>query len=250
MKYKFMNINLIDNKSYEKYDKVLKIILVGDTYVGKTNILAKYVDDKFENHSFTIGVDYKTSYETINNYYVKNQLWDTAGQERFRSIVKSYFKACDICILCFDSTIDIDKTYEDKSNLEGSICNIMNWIHMLEDNLDDKTLIWIVGTKIDLIDDIDKLKNNIREFTQYWRCNTNRVIKFAGWCSSKEDSFIKYDCDNIYSMNTVENGSIKDLFRMIIKTYITNKKNNYISSFNIKIDNYDEDNINNCCCIM
>lgn len=245
-----MDINLIDNKGYEKYDKVLKIILVGDTYVGKTNILAKYVDNKFENHSFTIGVDYKTSYEIINNYYVKNQLWDTAGQERFRSIVKSYFKNCDICILCFDSIIDIDKTYKDNSDLEGSICNIMSWIHILENSLDDKTIIWIVGTKIDLIDDVDKLKDNIREFTQYWRCNTNRVIKFAGWCSSKENSFVKYDCDNIYSMNTVENGSIKDLFRMVIKTYITNKKNNYISSFNIKIDNYDEDNMNSCCCIM
>lgn len=251
-----MDVKLLRNRGIDKYDYVLKIILVGDTFVGKTNILRKYLDEDvdFSKSTFTIGIDYKISYENINNSFIKNQLWDTAGQERFRSIIKSYFKSSDICLLCFDSTIDMDKKFNDKGSGEGSICNIMKWINILEDNLENNTMIWIIGTKIDILENNDmlKLKNNIREFIQYWRGNTNRVIKFAGWCSSKNNVFMEYDCDNIYFMTReVKEKKINDIFKLIIKNYIETKKKVFKTSLNIRIPKYEEENNNhNCCSIM
>ncbi|KAJ5077761.1 ras-related protein rab-37 [Anaeramoeba ignava] len=79
----------IDNSKTE-YDLTLKIILIGHSSVGKTNILTKFCDDKFfENSEITLGASFKTKIVEVNDKKVKLLIWDTAGQERFRSITKS-----------------------------------------------------------------------------------------------------------------------------------------------------------------
>ena len=71
-------------------DVCLKILLVGDSSVGKTTLLLQYVDGKFsENHITTIGVEYKDKEITVNNRKINLQIWDTSGQERYQAITKN-----------------------------------------------------------------------------------------------------------------------------------------------------------------
>lgn len=88
-----------------EYDHLFKILIVGDSTVGKTSVLVRYVDDVF-NPEFqtTIGVDFKVSTLQIEGKIVKLQLWDTAGQDRYRNIVSSYYRGAHGIILMFDLT--------------------------------------------------------------------------------------------------------------------------------------------------
>lgn len=74
-------------------DYLFKILIVGDSGVGKSNLLLRFVDNKFEpSHISTIGVDFKIKTIMIGEITIKMQIWDTAGHERFRSVVSSYYR--------------------------------------------------------------------------------------------------------------------------------------------------------------
>lgn len=88
-----------------EYDHLFKILIVGDSTVGKTSVLVRYVDDVFNSEfQTTIGVDFKVSTLQIEGKIVKLQLWDTAGQDRYRNIVSSYYRGAHGVILMFDLT--------------------------------------------------------------------------------------------------------------------------------------------------
>jgi small GTP-binding protein len=77
----------------EEYDYVLKILLLGDSGVGKSSILLRFADDAFyDSQSATIGVDFKVKFMNVLDRKFKIAIWDTAGQERFRTITSSYYK--------------------------------------------------------------------------------------------------------------------------------------------------------------
>ena len=77
----------------ESYDLLFKLILIGDSCVGKSNILSKYLKNEFDpNSRATVGVEFGTKNILINNKKIKIQIWDTAGQERYRSITSAYYK--------------------------------------------------------------------------------------------------------------------------------------------------------------
>lgn len=89
------------------YDYLMKVLLIGDSGVGKSCLLLKYTDDYFcERFISTIGVDFKIKTITIPgcDKIAKLQLWDTAGQERFRTIVSAYYRGSQAIVLCFDCT--------------------------------------------------------------------------------------------------------------------------------------------------
>ena len=85
---------------------LLKIIILGDSGVGKTSILHKYVNNKFiEEHKATIGADFNTKEIMIDdNRLITLQIWDTAGQERFQSLGNAFYRGADACILVYDIT--------------------------------------------------------------------------------------------------------------------------------------------------
>lgn len=85
---------------------LLKIIILGDSGVGKTSILHKYVSNKFiEEHKATIGADFSTKEITIDdNRLITLQIWDTAGQERFQSLGNAFYRGADSCVLVYDIT--------------------------------------------------------------------------------------------------------------------------------------------------
>lgn len=95
-----------DDRNMEEYDFLFKILLIGDSSVGKSCMLIKFVDDDFiEMNISTIGVDFKIkSLVDSDGNKIKMQIWDTAGQERFRTITTSYYRGCHAIMICYDIT--------------------------------------------------------------------------------------------------------------------------------------------------
>lgn len=118
---------------------VFKYIIVGDSSVGKSSLLGRYTEDKYDSHNSnaTIGVEFGTKNITINDKFIKLQIWDTAGQERFRSIIRMYYRGAIGVILCYDST-----------NRE-SFNSIKNWIYEIQNLIQNKNKIILVATKTD-----------------------------------------------------------------------------------------------------
>ena len=116
-----------------------KILLLGDSSVGKTCFLKRYTDNTFQDaYLSTIGFDFKFKTVTLKSgKKVKVQLWDTAGQERFRTIAKSYYKGAHGIILIYDVTNR--KTFE----------NIRKWLNQIKEETSNKISIILVANKID-----------------------------------------------------------------------------------------------------
>ena len=119
---------------------VFKVLLLGDSTVGKTCLLLKYTDKIFkEEHMMTIGLDYRLKRMKLKNWKeVKLQIWDTAGQDRFRSITKNFYKGTHGIILIYDVTNE--KTFE----------NAKSWVEQIHEEISDKVVIYLVGNKIDM----------------------------------------------------------------------------------------------------
>lgn len=90
---------------------ILKVIILGDSGVGKTSLMNQYVNKKFTNqYKATIGADFLTKETAVDNEQLTLQIWDTAGQERFQSLGVAFYRGADCCVLVFDLTNY--KTYE------------------------------------------------------------------------------------------------------------------------------------------
>jgi Ras-related protein Rab-7A len=90
---------------------LLKIIILGDSGVGKTSLMNQYVNKKFSNqYKATIGADFLTKDVMIDNKVVTLQIWDTAGQERFQSLGVAFYRGADACVLVFD--VNVTKTFD------------------------------------------------------------------------------------------------------------------------------------------
>lgn len=91
--------------NFNEYDYLFKILLIGDSGVGKSAILNRYCDDSYsDNYISTIGVDFKIKTINIDNLTIKIQIWDTAGQERFKSITSSYYRGAQAILCVYDMT--------------------------------------------------------------------------------------------------------------------------------------------------
>ena len=124
----------------EEEEIKFKILVLGDSSVGKTTLLLKYVDGYFPTlYVATIGVEFKTKKINVDGIDITLQIWDTAGQERFRSVTKSFLKGADGIIYVYDVT-----------NKE-SFDNLKTWINTAEESITDFKKI-IIGNKIDIED--------------------------------------------------------------------------------------------------
>ena len=119
------------------YDHIFKLLIIGDSGVGKSSLLLRFADNTFSpNYITTIGVDFKIRTITIKGHKIKLQIWDTAGQERFRTITSTYYRGTHGVIVVYDVT-----------NGE-SFSNVKRWLHEIESNCDNVQRI-LVGNKID-----------------------------------------------------------------------------------------------------
>ena len=124
------------------FETTIKLIIVGDTGVGKTNFIFRFTEDKFSPiHVATVGIDSKTKIIKLPKYKinVKLQIWDTAGQERYMALNKQFFHKIQGIILMYDI-----------SN-RGSFENVSTWLELIKETVSNKTII-LVGNKSDLDD--------------------------------------------------------------------------------------------------
>ena len=117
-----------------------KILTIGESGVGKTCILRRFVENKFlKNHLATIGIDFKTKTLNINDKEIKLKIWDTAGQERFRNITTQYYKGADGIVLVYDVTDD------------ASYDKIRDWMDQIIHNTQkDEIGLVLLGNKCDM----------------------------------------------------------------------------------------------------
>ena len=119
-------------------DITLKFLTLGDSMVGKTSIVLRFVDNIFfDQTKSTIGVDFKTKIIKFGNKYIKIKVWDTAGQERFRTITRQYYKNAEGMILIFD--VKEKKTFD----------QVGDWVTSIMENKQKDAKVILVGNKID-----------------------------------------------------------------------------------------------------
>ena len=125
----------------EEYSMIFKIILIGDSGVGKTNILSRYTSNYFSDSSkSTVGVELGCKIEEVNGTKVKIQVWDTAGQERYKSITKTYYKGAKGALIVYDIS------------RKESFNNVDKWIGDLKEFGEEDVCVILVGNKCDLED--------------------------------------------------------------------------------------------------
>uniref|UniRef100_A0A1B6FDY9 Ras-related protein Rab-11A n=1 Tax=Cuerna arida TaxID=1464854 RepID=A0A1B6FDY9_9HEMI len=123
----------------EEHDYLFKVVLIGDSGVGKSNLLSRFTRNEFSLESkSTIGVEFATRSIQVDGKTLKAQIWDTAGQERYRAITSAYYRGAVGALLVYDIAKHL--TYE----------NVERWLRELRDHADHNIVIMLVGNKTDL----------------------------------------------------------------------------------------------------
>merc|ERR1711865_1269215 len=124
-----------------QYDYLIKLLLIGDSGVGKSCLLCRYSEDIFNNKFITtIGIDFKIRTIELDGKKIKLQIWDTAGQERFRTITQAYYRGAMGILLVYDVTDD------------KSFNNIRTWMRNIEQHANEQVVKILLGNKCDMPD--------------------------------------------------------------------------------------------------
>ena len=170
-----------------EYDYLFKYLIIGNSGVGKSCLLIRFTDDKYEEgYVTTIGVDFKIKTLIIEGKSVKLQIWDTAGQERFRNIVSSYYKGAHGIMMVYDIT-----------DLE-SFGYLDSWIKEIEKNASKNVYKILVGNKSDL---------------------KNRKITFE-----KGKEFANLHGMKFFETSAKENRNVEEAFKEMTKDIINSLK--------------------------
>ena len=143
------NGNTIQEKYFTKqYDDLFKLVIIGNSGVGKSCLLLRFADDTFtENYYSTIGVDFRFKCLEIGERKCKLQIWDTAGQERFKTVTSAYYRGADGIIIVFDQT--------DRESFD----NVENWIEDISRYSTDEPVKIIFANKDDVKIENKKVDN-------------------------------------------------------------------------------------------
>ena len=173
----------------DSYDCLFKILIVGDMGVGKSSLLLRYSDDKFDySYISTIGVDFKIKTIDLDGKRIKLQMWDTAGQERFRTITHSYYRGAHAVVVVFDLTDE--KTFE----------NLGTWLYDIKTHANPEITKICIGNKSDLV--------------------TNRKISYSTGCNFAEKigmDYIETSAKNSVNVDIVFERLIRKLLIANIK---------------------------------
>ncbi|GLJ42467.1 hypothetical protein SUGI_0880110 [Cryptomeria japonica] len=130
-----MNYNRSDNT----FDYLFKVVLLGDSGVGKSNLLMRFARNEFNLESkSTIGVEFATRSIKVDDTVIKGQIWDTAGQERYRAITNAYYRGALGALIVYDIS------------RHESFLNVEKWLKQLRDQSDPSIVLMLVGNKSDL----------------------------------------------------------------------------------------------------
>ena len=125
----------------DNYEMMVKVVLVGESGVGKTNIMSKYLKNEFhEDSKATVGVEFGAKQFTVEGHVIKAQIWDTAGQERYKAITSAYYKGAKGAFIVYDIT------------RKNTFDSVSRWVSDLTATADKKISIILIGNKSDLED--------------------------------------------------------------------------------------------------
>ena len=137
------------------FDYTIKLLVIGDTTVGKTNFIRMFIENQFNpNYMTTSGIDLKTNTINIKNKKIRVQLWDTAGQEKYKAITKSLFLKVQGSLIVYDITN------------ENSFNNLKIWVKSIKEECGKQIPILIVGNKNDLNEERVVDKNIANEYAK------------------------------------------------------------------------------------
>lgn len=140
---------------HQKIDYVFKVVLIGDSAVGKSQLLSRFARNEFSLDSkATIGVEFQTRTLTVDHKTIKAQIWDTAGQERYRAVTSAYYRGSLGAMLVYDIT------------KRQSFDHVARWLEELRGHADKNIVIMLVGNKSDLGSLRDVPTEDAKEFAQ------------------------------------------------------------------------------------
>ena len=138
---------------YAGVDRCYKLLLMGESNVGKTSIILRYTENEFQTTGIsTCGVDVKVKFVSVDNIKIKLVIWDTAGQERFRGLAKNYFRGANGFILVYDIT---NKNSFDK---------LRGWMSDAKEKIDGEYKMVVIGNKKDCEDEREVDSKTLKEF--------------------------------------------------------------------------------------
>ena len=151
----------------DNYDLIFKIVLIGDSGVGKTNILSRYINNQFSlTTQAKVGVEFGSKIIKKGEKLIKLQIWDTAGQERYKSITSAYYKGSKGAFVVYDISRKI--TFE----------NVDKWIGELKSNGSEDVLIMLVGNKTDLKEQREIFEEDVKKKAEQYNiafCETSAL---------------------------------------------------------------------------
>ena len=213
-------------ESIPKYDIMFKIIIIGESGVGKSCLTLRVTKNKYiNNYTPTIGFENSSLYFKIKEKIIKFEIWDTCGQETYRSLIKSYYQNSSLVILVY--SIDDLKSYN----------NLNKWLQDIKSFSEEKIKIFLVGNKNDINDD----KRKITKEMGYAFCQENNLCNFF-----ESSAKTGYNINNIF----IEAAKIlyEDHFNKMDKKEKTENENNddiIVIEENNKV--YQTCNNNTCC---
>ena len=184
-----------------KNEETIKIIILGDSKVGKTSFIIRFTKNKFdETYLATIGVDYKDRIINIENKQYKLMFYDTAGEEKYKSIPKNYIKNMQGIILMYDIT--------DKSSFDS----IIDWISDVKEIKGDNFPMILVGNKIDL--------NESREVTEEMGYELAEKIQIEFFETSNKDG------------TNIQEAGLEIVYKILSETKVNNSRIERIGTAN------------------
>jgi len=167
----------------DNFDITLKLLIVGDSSVGKTNFINRFIENKFNsNYMTTSGIDLQTTVIEIKNKKVRIQLWDTAGQEKYKAITKNLFLKVVGAIVIYDIAS------------EKSFINLQSWVKMIKEECGPHMQIIMVGNKSDLI---NQRKINEEEAMNYAKEEEIEYIETSCKTGENVKKAVSILCENI-----------------------------------------------------
>lgn len=171
----------------EDYDFLFKVVLIGESGVGKSNLLSRFTKDEFSLESkSTIGVEFATkSVAAQDGKTIKAQIWDTAGQERYRAITSAYYRGAVGALLVYDLT------------KRTSFEKVRQWLQELRDHADREIVIQLVGNKRDRADDREVPEAEAESFAE---ANGITVIETSALDATNVDAAFRRLLMDVYQV--------------------------------------------------
>jgi small GTP-binding protein len=188
----------MDDEEKKEADITIKILLIGNAFVGKTLIVQKFIDNTFSKSTVsTIGVDLQSKVIDINGKKVKYLIWDTAGEERMKTMTYSYYRGCHVILIVYDVT--------DRKSFE----NVTTWAECVDKFAKSNVLRILVGNKTDLED--------------------KRIISTEDGKKLAEQNGLKY-----YEISALKITGLHEMFEDIAKEYVEIYEQKSYKNFQLK----------------